>query len=170
MTQTSLTALKGVGPKTEKLFRKIGISSQEELLRMYPRDYDIYEIPLSPEHVIPGEKNAVLCRLRKTPSVKRFQGRSITMASAESAGRTLQINWFNLPYIGRNIIPGRDYVFRGLVTEKNGRYLLQHPEIFTPEAYQEVCGRMIPIYPVTAGLSVKTVRRTVRLALDQADL
>ena len=44
--KTPLRELKGVGEKTEKLFQKIGITTAEELLRYYPRTYDIYELSL----------------------------------------------------------------------------------------------------------------------------
>ena len=40
--KTPLRELKGVGDKTEKLFQKIGITTVEELLRYYPRTYDVY--------------------------------------------------------------------------------------------------------------------------------
>ena len=49
--KTPLRELKGVGEKTEKLFQKIGITTAEELLRYYPRTYDIYEEPLSLIHI-----------------------------------------------------------------------------------------------------------------------
>ena len=44
--KTPLRELKGVGDKTEKLFQKIGITTVEELLRYYPRTYDVYEEPV----------------------------------------------------------------------------------------------------------------------------
>ena len=44
--KTPLRELKGVGDKTEKLFLKIGITTTEELLRYYPRTYDVYEEPV----------------------------------------------------------------------------------------------------------------------------
>ena len=43
----SIRALKGVGEKTEKLFQKVGVSTVGQLLRYYPRDYDIYREPVS---------------------------------------------------------------------------------------------------------------------------
>ena len=43
----SIRTLKGVGEKTEKLFQKVGISTVGQLLRYYPRDYDIYREPVT---------------------------------------------------------------------------------------------------------------------------
>ena len=41
-----LEELKGIGEKTGKLFRKMGIGTVDELLRFYPRDYDAFQDPL----------------------------------------------------------------------------------------------------------------------------
>ena len=167
MASTPLTELKGIGPKTAELFRKIGVSSQEELLRCYPRDYDIFGETVLPGSVIPGEKNAVLGRVRQKPSVRRYGSNSITMIRlTDSGGGSLQVNWFHMPYLRNTLQTGREYVFRGLVLEKNGRYILQHPEIYDPEEYAAVRTRMLPVYSLTEGLSGKTFRRVMKMVLE----
>ena len=160
-----LTTIKGIGPKTEALFLKLGIHSQEELLRSYPRDYDLYAEPCSPDAVRVGEKNAVLARVRSKPSIRRFGKQSITILLLEEGGSRLQVNWFHMPYLRNQLRVGADYVFRGVVLEKNGRHILQHPAIFSPEQYRAQSGRMLPIYSVTAGLSNALFRRTVEQVL-----
>ena len=166
MSGTPLTDLKGIGPKTAGLFRKIGISSQEELLHFYPRDYDIYSFPVSPGQAVPGEKNAVAGRVSRRPSVKRFGNNSVTMLILEEPAGKLQINWFHMPYLRNTLQPGADCVFRGMVIEKNGRRILQHPEIFTPEEYRKKQGQMLPVYALTAGLANRTVRRVMESVLS----
>ena len=166
MRSTPLTELKGVGPKTAELFLKIGISSQEELLRCYPRDYDVFEEPVPAGSVITGVKNAVLGRIRQKPSVKRFGNNSITMLTLSDSNGTLQVNWFHMPYLRNTLHIGKDYVFRGIVLEKNGRRILQHPELFDPDEYRTLCRQMLPVYSLTEGLSGKTFRRIMRLVLD----
>lgn len=56
----SIRALKGVGEKTEKLFQKVGVSTVGQLLRYYPRDYDIYREPVSVDSLNDQETGAVL--------------------------------------------------------------------------------------------------------------
>ena len=41
--QSKIHEIKGVGEKTEKLFAKLGIYTVGDLLRYYPRNYDVYE-------------------------------------------------------------------------------------------------------------------------------
>ena len=165
MNHTPLTELNGVGPKTAELFLRIGVSSQEELLRCYPRDYDTFEEPVSVSSVIPGEKNAVLARVRQKPVVKRFGNNSITMLILSDAGGVLQTNWFHMPYLRNTLHTGKDYVFRGMVSSKNGRLILQHPEVYDPEEYAALSCQMLPVYSLTEGLSIKTFRRVMRLVL-----
>ena len=59
----SIRTLKGVGEKTEKLFQKVGISTVGQLLRYYPRDYDIYREPVTVESLNDQETGAVLATL-----------------------------------------------------------------------------------------------------------
>ena len=165
MNSTPLTELNGVGPKTAELFRKIGVSSQEELLRCYPRSYESFSDPVTPDAVVPGEKNAVFARVRQKPAVKRFGNNSITMLILSDASGVLQANWFHMPYLRNTLQPGKDYVFRGIVTVKNGRFILQHPEVYEPEEYRMLCRQMLPVYSLTEGLSAKTFRRVMRLTV-----
>ncbi|MBR2562036.1 MAG: ATP-dependent DNA helicase RecG [Eubacterium sp.] len=164
---TPLTDIKGVGPKTAELFRKMNISSKEELLHMFPRDYDAYEPAVGPGEVTVGQKNAVLARIRNKPSVKRFGSQSITMVYLEDHSGRLQVNWFHMPYLRNMISIGKDYVFRGQVIEKNGRRIMQHPELLSPEEYRTLEGQLLPVYPLTGGLSNKTVRKIMRTILRE---
>ena len=45
MEQQNITAVKGIGEKTAKLFQKIGVETVEELLHYYPRAYDEFKEP-----------------------------------------------------------------------------------------------------------------------------
>ena len=45
--QSEIRNLKGIGAKTEELFHKMGIFTIGDLLRYYPRGYDVYEEPVS---------------------------------------------------------------------------------------------------------------------------
>ena len=56
-----LHTLKGIGPKTEELFRRAGIETRDDLLHDYPRDYDACDPPVKPGEAIPGQKK---CRHR----------------------------------------------------------------------------------------------------------
>lgn len=48
----------------------------------------------------------------------------------------LQITWFNMPFLRSTLKRDRTYIFRGLVQEKNGRLVMDQPEIFTEASYE----------------------------------
>ena len=116
-----LRELKGIGEKTEKLFEKLGVFSVDDLVHYYPRDYEIYDKPVSFEQVIPGQKNVIIATVAKVPSVRRFGNNSITMLQVSDETGTLQLNWFHMPYLRTQLKPGMRKVFRGLVIEKQNR-------------------------------------------------
>lgn len=136
-------------------------------MRWYPRDYESYEPPVSCGEVKVWEKNAVFGTIRQKPSVRRFGNNSITMARLSDPTGELQLNWFHMPYL-RNTLPvGRGCVFRGMVIEKNGRRILQHPQVYEPQAYDKLTHRLLPVYPLTEGLSGNTVRRILQQILEE---
>ena len=161
----SLRELKGIGEKTEKLFGKVGVTDLGELLRYYPREYDCYE-PIRPiADLVAGSKNAVLCRIDKRPSVRSFSRTQITMVHVNDGTGSLQVNWFHMPFLRSTLKVGAVYVFRGLVIEKNGRRIMEHPQLFTPAAYEALEGELSPLYPLTAGLSHQAIRKAVQQVL-----
>lgn len=86
--KTPLRELKGVGEKTEKLFRKIGITTADELLRYYPRTYDVYEEPV--EIASAEEEKTVSIRVTVATSIYINQVRNLqilTTTVADASGR-----------------------------------------------------------------------------------
>ena len=79
---------------------------------------------------------------------------------------SLQVTWFNMPYMRANLKSGETYVFRGRVVKKRGRLVMEQPEVFSPEAYEAVVHSMQPVYGQTRGLSNKTIVRAEQQALE----
>ena len=168
--KTPLRELKGVGDKTEKLFQKIGITTTEELLRYYPRTYDVYEEPV--EIASAEEEKTVSIRGTITGSLYSNQVRNLqilTTTVADQSGR-LPVAWFNAPYLKGTLKKGSVFIFRGKIIRKKGRLQMEHPEIFTPAAYEEVVHSMQPVYALTKGLTNKAITKLVRHVLDTRPL
>ena len=47
----------------------------------------------------------------------------------------MTFTWFNMPYLKKQIHRGEDYIFVGTAVFKNGRLMMEHPEIFKEEDY-----------------------------------
>ncbi len=168
--KTPLRELKGVGEKTEKLFQKIGITTAEELLRHYPRTYDIYEEPV--EIASAEEDKTVSIRATIATGIYINQIRNLqvlTTTVADASGR-LPVAWFNAPYLRGTLKKGSVFILRGKIIRKKGRPQMEHPEIFTPAAYEEIIHSMQPVYGLTKGLSNKMITKLVHQILDTRPL
>lgn len=165
-----LRELKGVGEKTEKLFQKIGITTTDDLLHYYPRNYDIYE---APQEIAALKENSVAA-IRGTITtgvyvnkIRNLQVISIT--ASDTTGR-LPVVWFNAPYLKNTLKKGGCFILRGKISRKKGRLEMEHPEIFTPAAYEEILHSMQPIYGLTAGLTNKLIIKLMHQLLDEKEL
>lgn len=168
--KTPLRELKAVGEKTEKLFQKIGITTAEELLRYYPRTYDIYEEPV--EIASAEEDKTVSIRATIATGIYINQIRNLqvlTTTVADASGR-LPVAWFNAPYLRGTLKKGSVFILRGKIIRKKGRPQMEHPEIFTPAAYEEIIHSMQPVYGLTKGLSNKMITKLVHQILDTRPL
>lgn len=166
----SLRSLKGVGEKTEKLFGKLGIVTTEDLLRYYPRDYDAYKEPAEIGSLAEGDAAAIKASVVTGVYVSQVRNLQVVSATAADATGKLSITWYNTPYLRSTLKKGAVFVFRGRVVKKQGKLQMEHPEIFTPAAYEEVLHSLQPIYGLTAGLSNKMVVKLVRQVLDEQTL
>lgn len=170
MNQEPVTSLKGIGEKTAGLFARLGIYTVEDLLHDYPRAYDAYEEPVPVGKLQENTTAAVAGQLLKTASVRRFKNIQVIVATVKDMTGSLQLTWYNMPYLRNTLQMGQFLVFRGRAVKKGGRLTMEQPEIFTPEAYEAVRDSMQPIYGQTKGLGNKAIVRAVAQALEQRQL
>ena len=170
MNQEPVTSLKGIGEKTAGLFARLGVYTVEDLLHDYPRAYDAYEEPVPVGKLQENTTAAVAGQLLKTPSVRRFKNIQVIVATVKDMTGSLQLTWYNMPYLRNTLQMGQFLVFRGRAVKKGGRLTMEQPEIFTPEAYEAVRDSMQPIYGQTKGLGNKAIVRAVAQALEQRQL
>ena len=170
MNQQPIESLKGIGEKTGALFRKLGVETVEELLHYYPRGYDAYEPPVPVGQVKEGGVLAVSGTLLKSADVRRFRNLQVVTATVKDATGSLQLTWFNMPFLRNTLKMGDMFVFRGKVTKKQGRLCMEQPEIFTPDVYQAVMHSMQPVYGQTRGLGNKAITKAVAQAVEQRQM
>lgn len=169
-----LTDLKGIGDKTARLLNKLSVYTAEDLVRLYPRSYDICGKPVLvseiPEHT--GDSLiAVDAVVARTPALKRVRNLQIlTVTLRDEKGGLLKATWFNMPYLLGSLKPGYRYIFRGCPVFRNGDWVMEQPVLYTMEGYSSQIGIMQPIYPLTKGLSNKIVSKAMQQALDIKEL
>ena len=168
--KTPLRELKGVGDKTEKLFQKIGITTAEELLRYYPRTYDIYEEPVEIASAEEDKTVSIRATIATGIYINQIRNLQVLTTTVTDASGRLPVAWFNAPYLRGTLKKGSVFILRGKIIRKKGRPQMEHPEIFTPAAYEEIIHSMQPVYGLTKGLSNKMITKLVHQILDTRPL
>lgn len=167
---SSIRNLKGIGEKTEKLFEKVGVRTVGDLLSYYPRGYDVYREPVSIGQVQDQEQAAVMGTVTGSVDVKRTRNLTVISTVISDLTGRCRLTWFHMPFLVNTLKRGSTFVFRGKMVFKGNLRVMEHPEIYTPAAYQEKQDSMQPVYGLTAGLSNNQVTKAVQQALDNLDL
>lgn len=162
----SIKSLSGVGDTRAKYFERLGIHTVSELLRLYPRRYDdlgnIIDIADAGAHR--GEKVTMYAKVCGVITEKRLSGgRLLTIVPVCDDSGATSISYFNNKFIKSSLKNGERYLFYGKIAVSGT------PVIYNPEHYRRLPenGRLLPVYPLTAGISQSFMRKTALLALDR---
>lgn len=163
--------LKGIGEKTEQLFHKIGVRTVGDLIRYFPRGYDVYEKPVTIGELCEGKTMTVTGAIYGRVQVSANRNLPVTTIYIKDITGTLKVVWFRMPFLRNTLKAGGIITLRGAVINKKGTLVMQHPEIFYPSAsYEAKLDTLQPVYPLTAGLSNNAVMKAMRQALEFLDL
>ena len=167
---TPLSALPGVGAARARALERLGLRSVEDLLGYYPREYEDrtrrHTIASAPE----GEAGCVAALAAGPPRLSRSRkGLELTKVQAVDAAGSMTVTFFNQSYIKDAIRPGESYIFYGRVEGPPGRRTMTNP-VFEREDRARFTGRIMPVYPLTAGISNNLLAGLVQRCLDCAAL
>ena len=169
--QTSIKEIKGIGEKTQKLFEKVGVSTVGDLIRYYPRGYDVYEDAVPVSEVEEGRTQTITGTVYGRIQVSGSRSMQVTTLYVKDLTGTIKVIWFRMPFLRNTLAKGAVITLRGRVVRKRDGLVMEHPEIFYPsEKYKEKLNTLQPIYGLTAGLSNNVVSKAVKQALDGLDL
>ncbi len=164
-----ISSLKGIGEKTEKLFRKVGVDTVGEILRYYPRGFEIFEDPVPIGSVEEGKISTVAGSVFGRIQVSGNQKMQVTTLYLKDLTGTLKVIWFRMPFLRNTLGKGGVLILRGRIVRKKDGLVMEHPEVYYPAAkYDEKLHSMQPVYPLTAGLTNNAVIKAVRQALSCA--
>ena len=168
---TPIREIKGIGEKTEKLFEKLNIYTAGDLLRYYPRGYDVYEEPVPVSEVEEGKICTVTGAIFGRVQVAGNRRLPVTTLHVRDLTGTLKVVWFRMPFLRNTFAGGGAVTLRGRVVKKGRELVMEQPEIFyPPEKYEEKSGTLQPIYGLTKGLTNNGVSKAVGQVLKNLDL
>lgn len=167
---TKAIEIKGIGPKTAELYKKLGLIEAEDFLYYYPRDYMAYNTPQKPSEELLGEIFFFKATLIRQPLLRKAGKMQIVTATLLCEGMEIRAVWFHMPYLTKSLKARNTYIFRARLEKKGNAFCVEQPLIFTEEKFAELENTLQPIYPLTKGLSNQSLIKTVKIILDDVDV
>ena len=165
-----VTILKGVGPTKAKQFANLNIFTLGDLICHFPRGYEDRTklVPIEKlEPDVPACFRAMVMNSPRTAHIRK--GLDLTKVQvADTTGR-LNLTFFNNRFVTDQLQYGREYIFYGAVSGDFLGYNMTNPVFEALDSQPVTTRRILPIYPLTAGLSNAAILKAVRQALDICD-
>ena len=161
--------IKGIGPKRSQYFKRIGVETVKDLMYLVPRRYIDYSTILKISDTRLNDEATVVGRVDLVEA-RRTRNRMnlLTVALRDESGSIL-LKWFNRPDLKKKFKAGDRLLVSGKVTFYRGHQFVNplYEMIGEEETEERKQGAVIPIYPLTEGLSIWDIRRAIRIALDE---
>lgn len=162
-----ITILKGIGPNKAGLFANLNIFTLEDLICHFPRGYEdrTQLVPIEKLEVDkPACFKAMVMNNPRTNHIRK--GLDITRTQvADHTGR-LNLTFFNNRFAAQQLQYGREYIFYGAVSGDFIGYNMTNPVFETLDSAPVTTRRILPVYPLTAGLSNAAMAKAIRQALE----
>jgi len=162
-----VTVIQGVSKTMERNLARLGITTVRDLLYHFPRRYDDFSQLKKINQLVPGEEVTIVGTVWEVNNRRSRGGIPITTVTISDGTSMLQATWFNQPYLARQIQRARQIVLSGKVDLYLGRLTLQAP-VWEPLDKDLIhTARIVPIHPLTEGLTARWLRRIIKRALDR---
>jgi len=163
-----VTFLKGVGPANASHLQKLGVKTIRDLLYLFPHRHLDYRTIKRIKDLADGELETVLGTVWEVKTTRTYsRALDVTTAVIADETGTLEAIWFNRRYLANYLVAGKQVVLSGRVEYYLGRPRLKSPdwELLQREDLVHT-GRLVPVYPLTEGLSGRWLRLLIKRAVD----
>ncbi len=150
---------------------RVGLKTVRDLLLWLPRRYDdlrrVHALATLP-FVEPGDVVSARARVVSIQAGRTARRHvQVVTARLEDESGTAEAQWFGRQFVDRRLVPGREYLFSGKVARRGFGVVLDNPAFQAPEGDLLHVGRIVPVYRLTAGLALRSLRAAIRAALDR---
>ena len=162
---TDIRAIKGIGEQRAKSLAKLHIATLRDLIAYFPRSYEDRTAVTPIAQLQSGETACVEAMVAAAPTLSRVRrGLELVKLRAVDATGTLDITFFNQPYMKDQLKAGETYTFCGKIEGALLRKQMTNP-VVEREGQHLLTGRIVPIYPLTAGVSQSILIRSMAQGL-----
>ena len=165
-----ITILKGIGPTMAKRFAALNIYTLGDLICHFPRGYEDRTklLPIEKMEVdVPACFKAMVMNSPRTAHIRK--GLDLTRVQVADHTARLTLTFFNNKFAAEQLQYGREYIFYGTLTGDFVGYNMTNPVFEALDSQPVTTRRVLPIYPLTAGLSNAAMLKAVRQALSICD-
>jgi len=164
----SITSIKGINTNLKEKFNKLGVETVRDLIYFFPRRHIDYSQRRHIADLEIGIEQTVVAHVWEATEKRLPSGRRATEAIVGDESGNIRIVWFNQPYLAKLLKPDKAIVVSGKVSAFRNQRVFEAPEWeFLDSEDLTHTGRLVPIYPLTAGLSPRVVRRLVKGVLKE---
>jgi len=167
--EISIQYVKGVGPAKKKLFSNLGIETVEDMLYFFPRRYEDRRHLTKIAQVNVGDLHCVSGKIKKHTTRKSWHTKkAVTEVIIDDGSGCMTCVWFNQPYLENYFKEGKNCVIYGKVDSYKDRLQMVSPEYEIIEGKDEdslAINRIVPIYPLTRGMTQRYLRKVVSACL-----
>ncbi len=161
--------VKGIGPKRAACLARIGVETVRDLLLLVPRRYIDYSTIYKIRDVRIDDEATVIGRIQHVSARQTRNRMNLVTALLSDSTGSIVLKWFNRPDLKKKIKVGELILVSGKVTAYGTRQFVNplYELIDEEQTEQTIHGSIIPIYPLTEGLTTWDIRRAVRIALEK---
>ncbi len=150
--------IKGIGPKKQKILKKLEVFTVEDLLYYFPRNYEDRRNKVSISELIEGQPSVITGEVISKESPKGYmRGKSPFKLYVKDETGVLEIVFFKSVYMDNIFKIGKTFIFYGSPTRSMNKLQLIHPD-FRPES-EGTGPEILPVYPLTEGLGQREIRK-----------
>ena len=166
-----ITILKGIGPSKAAQFAALNIHTLQDLICHFPRGYEDRTRLVTIDQLEVDKPACFRATVMNTPRTAHIRkGLDITKVQVADHTARLTLTFFNQKFTTNQLQYGKEYIFYGAVSGDFIGYNMASPSFEPLDAPPVTTRRILPIYPLTAGLSNAAVLKAVRQALAICDV
>jgi len=161
-----ITRLPGIKKGYAQRMANLGVETIGDMLELYPRRYDDYRSLKTINQLEYGEEVTIIGTVWDTHARETRRGGTIVTSTLSDGTATIQATWFNQPWLVDKLKSGSQIVISGKVDQYLGRLVFQSPEWEPLDKQLVHTGRLVPVYPLTQGITQKWLRRLMKQTVD----
>ncbi len=168
MQQTLVRYIKGVGPRIADILSNLGVETVDDLIYYFPREYEDRRNPKPISGLAAGQESIIKAEIVKVSASRTKRNFSIIKGAVKDASGSVNVVWFNQPYLIKVLKPGISLFISGkLETDRYSGGMIFTPRNFDVIGDNNKGDLIVPIYGLTEGITQKVLRRIIKAALDQ---